>query len=154
MSTTTSRQFLLDINKELEKDVINPANVIIRRAAELGYEAVTTLQRDGGRVPINTGYFRSNWKQTLNAPSESSGIEPSDSQRPQTSMYAPDQYSGEYNMSAAYAKRSRANFSIKTHTGFFLTNHTSYGRRLSYEYGLMSFAENVTRAELNKINRL
>jgi len=147
-------QFLHDIEKDIDNKIVNPVNKILRQAAKEGFDSVTTLQRNGGRVPINTGYFRSNWKLTLNAPSESVGIEPNDSQRPDTSMYAPDQYASEFARSKAYANRSMAVYSIKSHKGFYLTNHTRYGDIIEANWGLMSYARQRIEHALQQINSI
>ena len=126
------KQFMQEIKKETDVNLVHPLNKAMRDVAMIGYNSVTKLYRDGGRTPINTGFFRANWRLTLTKESGFSPDEIAIIDRPKTSIHAPDQFAGMYNQSRSAAERATSRFSVRSHTSIYLTNNVSYSELIEH----------------------
>ena len=129
---TLASDFKHEIEKEVRVNVVTPLNNAVRASAQVGYDQVTRLYREGGRTPINTGMFRSAWRVTLTRQSEYCPNEAKVVTRPRTSIWAPDQFSSEYDASRVASERAISLFSVGSHKQVFLTNNTSYAHLIEY----------------------
>ena len=104
---------------DLDKRYVRPINRAVGEGAFQTYKFATKKSQ------VDTGRLRSAWRLTLNRPSRSKPVEPSDMARSNNTP-GNDMFSGELSSAIAQARKSANTFNLMKHKAIVISNNTVY----------------------------
>jgi len=104
---------------DLDKRYVRPINRAVGEGAFQTYKFATKKSQ------VDTGRLRSAWRLTLNRPSRSKPVEPSDNKR-YNNTPGNDLFRGELMNATGQAKKSSTTFNLMKHKAIVISNNTSY----------------------------